>query len=127
SAGAKMGMTPSATSHALKTLETTLGTALVDRNASKLELTHAGQQILPHARDLFAALQLILATANANAELKHGVLKLGSFGLTSSLQLLPPLLANFRQQYPGIKIRLVEKADAEIERDLIERRLEIGV
>lgn len=127
SAGAKIGMTPSATSHVLRALETTLKTSLVDRNASRLELTHAGQQILPHVRDLFAAMQLIQATADASAGLKSGVLRLGSFGLTSSLRLLPPLLSRFRQRFPGIDVRVVEKADAEIEQDLLERRLEIGV
>ncbi|MCR2721457.1 LysR family transcriptional regulator, partial [Salmonella enterica] len=84
SAGAKIGMTASATSHALRALESTLGVMLIDRNAPQLELSHAGQQILPHVRDLFAALQLIQATANASEGLKSGVLKIGSFGLSSS-------------------------------------------
>lgn len=127
SGGAKVGMTPSTTSHVLRALETTLGTDLIDRNAPRPELTHAGQQILPHVRDLFAALYLIQATAGASAGLKSGVLRLGSFGLSSSLQLLPPLLQRFRQAYPGIELCVFEKADAEIEQDLIERRLEIGV
>lgn len=127
SAGSKIGMTPSATSHVLRALETTLGTTLIDRNAPHVELTHAGQQILPHVRDLFAALQLIQAIAHASAGFKSGVLKLGSFGLSSSLRLLPPLLSRFRELYPGIDVRVFERADAEIEQDLIERRLEIGV
>lgn len=127
SAGAKIGMTPSATSHALRALETTLGVQLIDRNAPRVELTHAGQQVLPHVRDLFAALHLIQATASASVGLKSGVLKIGSFGLSSSLRLLPPLLGQFRRLYPGIDLRVFEKADAEIEQDLIERRLEIGV
>lgn len=127
SAGAKIGMTPSATSHALRSLESTLGVMLIDRNASKLELTDAGDQILPHVRDLFAALQLIQATAHASMGLKRGTLKIGSFGLSSSLRLLPPLLQQFRKLYPGIDLRVFEKPDSEIEQDLIERRLEIGV
>ncbi|KAA5923064.1 LysR family transcriptional regulator [Achromobacter xylosoxidans] len=127
SAGAKIGMTPSATSHALRALESTLGVLLIDRNAPQLELTHAGEQILPHVRDVFAALQLIQATANASVGLKSGMLKIGSFGLSSSLRLLPPLLQQFRKLYPGIDLRVFEKADADIVQDLIERRLEIGV
>lgn len=127
SAGAKIGMTPSATSHALRSLESTLGVQLIDRNASKLELTDAGNEILPHVRDLFAAMQLIQASASASVGLKRGTLKIGSFGLSSSLRLLPPLLQQFRNLYPGIDLRVFEKPDAEIEQDLIERRLEIGV
>ena len=127
SAGSKLGMTPSATSHVLRALEDTLGTVLIDRNASTVDLTHAGKQILPHVRDFFAAMHLIQTTASASAGLKSGVLGVGSFGATSSLKLLPPLLASFRQRYPGIDVYVMEKPDAEIEQELIERRIEIGV
>lgn len=126
-AGAKVGMTPSATSHALRALETTLGTALVDRNAPGVVLTYAGRQILPHVRDVFAALQLIRVTAGASAGLESGMLRVGSFGASSSLRLLPPLLQAFRRRYPGVEVHVTEKADAEIEQDLIERRIELAV
>lgn len=127
SAGAKLGMTPSATSHALRALEDTLGVAVVDRNAPKVCFTYAGEQILPHVRDVFASLQLIQITASASAGLKSGLLRLGSFGPSSSLTLLPPILAAFKARYPGVEVFVTEKPDAEIERDLIERRIEIGV
>ncbi|MEV5484499.1 MULTISPECIES: LysR family transcriptional regulator [Streptomyces] len=127
SAGTSLGMTPSATSHALRALEATLGTAVVDRNAPGVELTYAGQQILPHVRDVFAALQLIQTTAAASAGLKAGLLRIGSFGASSSLTLLPPLLAGFRKRYPGVEVYVAEKTDLEIEQDLTERRIEIGV
>jgi DNA-binding transcriptional LysR family regulator len=126
-AGARIGMTPSATSHALRALEKTLGTTLIDRNAPEVELTQAGRQVLPHVRDVFAALHLIQAQANASAGLKSGVVRIGSFGASSSLKLLPPLLQSFRLRYPGIDVYVTEKADAEIEQDLVERRIEIGV
>lgn len=126
-AGIKLGMTASATSHALRALETALGVAVIDRNAPGVALTHAGQQVLPHVRDAFAALQLVQATATASAGLKTGLLRLGSFGPSSSLRLLPPLLERFRARYPGVQVLVTEKPDAEIERDLAERRIEIGV
>jgi DNA-binding transcriptional LysR family regulator len=126
-AGARIGMTPSATSHALRALETTLGTALVDRNATTAELTQAGQQVLPHVRDMFAMLNLIGSTAKSSAKLETGSLRIGSFGASSSLKLLPPLLQSFKKRYPGIEVYVTEKPDAEIEQDLVERRIEMGV
>lgn len=126
-AGARLGMTPSATSHALKALESALGTGLIDRNAPGVALTYAGEQILPHVRDMFAALHLVQTTASASAGLKTGKLRIGSFGASSSLKLLPPLLESFRARYPGIDVFVSEKPDSEVEQDLIERRIEIGV
>jgi len=127
SAGAKIGMSPSATSHALRALEQTLGTAVIDRNAPGVELTYAGQQIHGYVRDVFAALQLIQTTAAASAGLHAGLLRVGSFGASSSLALLPPLLATFRTRHPGVEVFVTEKTDLEIEQDLIDRRIEIGV
>lgn len=127
SAGARLGMTPSATSHALRTLELTLGAELIDRNVAGVQLTYAGQQVLPHVRDIFASLQVVKATASASAGLKAGMLTLGSLGASSSLNILPQLLEMFKERYPGVDVFVTEKPDPEMERALVERRIEIGV
>jgi len=125
-AGAQLSMSPSATSHALRALETALGAPLLDRYASGVALTHTGKALLPHVRDLFAALQLIQATARAGAELKTGLLHLGSFGASATIRVLPPLLARFQVRYPGVEVSVTEKPDELTSRDLIERRLELA-
>lgn len=127
SAGARLGMTASATSHALRTLEATLGTSLVERNTAGISLTYAAQQILPHVRDIFASLQLVRATASASAGLRSGMLTVGSLGASSSLNLIPPLLEIFKSRYPGVEVCVTEKPDLDLERALVERRIEIGV
>lgn len=125
-AGAKLGMSPSATSHALRALETALGTELVERSAAGINLTYTATQVLPHVRDVFASLQLVRATALAGAELKTGLLRLGSFGASATIRVLPPLLDDFRARYPGVEVHVTEKPDEQTTRDLIERRLEIA-
>ena len=125
-AGAKLGMSPSATSHALRALENALGTELIDRNASGVALTYTGEQVLPHVRDVFASLQLVQATALAGAELKTGLLRLGSFGASATIRVLPALLERFKERYPGIEVMVTEKPDEQTSRDLIERRLELA-
>lgn len=126
SAGAKLGMSPSATSHALRALEAALGTELVDRNASGVALTYTGEHVLPHVRDVFASLQLVQATALAGAELKTGLLRLGSFGASATIRVLPPLIERFKARYPGVEVVVTEKPDEQTSRDLIERRLELA-
>ena len=126
-AGAKIGMSASATSHALRALEKGLGCEVVDRMAAGVVLTHAGELALAHARDVFASLQQIQSVAAASRGLHTGVLRIGSIGPSTSLRLLPPLLEKFRRRYPGVEVHVTERADADIEQDLVERRVEIGV
>ncbi|AHG65201.1 LysR family transcriptional regulator [Advenella mimigardefordensis] len=119
-------MSPSATSHALRSLELALGTELLDRHSAGITLTYTGQQILPHVRDVFAALQLVQATALSGAQLKTGLLNLGSFGASATIRVLPVLLDRFKVRYPGVEMMVTEKPDEQTARDLIERRLELA-
>lgn len=126
-AGTRIGMSASATSHALRALETGVGCELVDRMAAGVALTHAGELALAHAREVFVALQLVQDVGAASAGLRTGVLRIGSIGPSTSLHLLPPLLEKFRTRYPGVDVHVTERADADIEHDLVERRVEIAV
>ena len=126
-AGARIGMSASATSHALRALESGLGCEVVDRMAAGVVLTHAGELALAHARDVFASLQQVKSVAAASAGLRTGLLRIGSIGPSTSLRLLPPLLEKFRRRYPGVEVHVTERADPDIEHDLVERKVEIGV
>ena len=126
-AGARIGMSASATSHALRALEKSLGCELVDRLSAGVLLTHAGELALPAARDVFASLQQVSALAAAARGLQTGRLRIGSIGTSTSLRLLPPLLDKFRARYPGVDVHVTERSDPEIEQDLIGRRVDIGV
>jgi DNA-binding transcriptional LysR family regulator len=126
-AGARIGMSASATSHALRALESGLGCEVVDRMAAGVVLTHAGELALGHARDVFASLQQVKSVAAASAGVQTGLLRIGSIGPSTSLRLLPPLLEKFRRRYPGVEVHVTERADPDIEQDLVERKVEIGV
>jgi DNA-binding transcriptional LysR family regulator len=51
-AAARLCLTRSAVSHALKSLETEVGCALFDRTNKSLSLTSRGRQLLPYARKI---------------------------------------------------------------------------
>jgi len=71
-------------------------------------------------------MQLVTATARAGAELKTGLIRVGSFGASASLHALPNLLQHFRAKYPGVTVVVTERPDEETSRDLIERRIELA-
>ena len=125
--GARVGMSASATSHALRALETQLGVTVVDRHARTFSLTDAGKRVLRHALDVFTSLKTIEQEGKAAAELKTGVLRIGSFGASSSIRILPMLVDRYRAQYPGIEVCIIEDPDQGVEQALTEGRVDLGV
>jgi DNA-binding transcriptional LysR family regulator len=52
--------------------------------------------------------------------------RIGSFGPTSSLKLLPALMGRFRVRYPEIEVRVDEERDNVVDQWLLDRRVDIG-
>jgi DNA-binding transcriptional LysR family regulator len=90
----------------LQALERELGTLLVERGRRRVTLTRAGQALFEQARPLVEGLDALDAQF-------HGVLAgLGAGELTiaagsSTIQyLLPPLVAGYREKFPGVRLQL---------------------
>jgi DNA-binding transcriptional LysR family regulator len=123
---ARLGVTQSAVSHAVRTLERALGVALVDRRVTPPSLTDVGRRLLPHARGALAYAAALGQEVEAAKGLATGTLRIGSFGATSSLKLLPELLVEFARRYPRVEVLIDEGADEVVVQWLIERRVEMG-
>lgn len=127
SGGARIGMSQSSTSHTLSALERELNAAVVDRQSREFQLTGVGSRVLARARDVFAALAAIEQEGQAAAGSKCGILRLGSFGASSSVRLLPDLIAQFRSRHPDIEIFVKESTDAVVEQWIRDGGVDLGV
>ncbi len=125
-AAARLGISQSAVSHAIKSLEQELGVELVQRHQARVELTDIGQRLLLRARSLLGLAETMRQEAADAKGMKQGTLRIGSFGPTASMRLLPALLADYRQRYPGIEIHVEEGPDQQVVQWLRERRIDIG-
>lgn len=125
-AGQRLGISQSAVSHALKQLETEWGVALLSRRTAGIEVTEVGKGLLLRVRELLGISEAIQQEVAAVRGLNRGVLRIGSFGTTSSLQLLPKILEQFTQRYPGIDVFVDEGEDEEVSQWLIDRRVDVG-
>jgi DNA-binding transcriptional LysR family regulator len=97
-------LTPPAVSMQIKELEGQVGLPLFDRAGRNVSLSTAGEYFLVHARKLLAALK---DADDAMARLKHLEHGLLTIGLVSTAKyFVPHLLARFRQEHPGIDVRL---------------------
>lgn len=122
----RLGITQSAVSHALKSLEQELGVELLRRHQSQVELSDIGQQLLLRARAMLGLANTLRQEAADARGMKRGTLRIGSFGPTSSIKLLPAILQRYRAQHPGIEIHIDEGPDRQVVQWLEERRIDIG-
>jgi Transcriptional regulator len=125
-ASEELGMTQSAVSHAIASLETELGVTLLRRDRAGLILTDVGQRVIPQAREILARAESIRQEAAATRGLAAGKLRLGSFPSISA-RFLPGALRMFRQRYPKIEIVLLEGTDQEVRAWIEARMVDIGV
>lgn len=125
-AGQRLAISQSAVSHALKQLETEWQVTLLSRGPSGIEVTEVGRGLLVRVRELLGIAQAIGQEVEAVRGLHRGVLRIGSFGTSSSLFLLPQILTQFRRTYPGIDVYVDEGEDGEVGQWLIERRVDVG-
>lgn len=114
-AARRLGCTQSAVSHALAALERALGAALVERAADGARLTPLGARVVDDARAVLRLKARMRAEADAVRRLAGAVLRVGSFGVSASRRLLPPLLEAFAARHPGVAVEVREGADDEVE------------
>lgn len=125
-AAERTGISQSAVSHAIKSLEKEWRLSLLSRNQIDIELTEAGQTLLTHAKELLNLNQTIKQQVSALHGLHEGVLRIGSFGASCSIHLLPQLLEAYQQRYPKIDIYIDEGDDQDIAKWLNERKIDVG-
>jgi LysR family glycine cleavage system transcriptional activator len=102
-AAAEIGVTPSAISHQIKSLEDWLGTPLFNRLTRSLSLTEAGEEALPLLTEGFD--RLAAGAARLQARMDENLLTISVSPGFGSLWLVPRL-DRFRRQNPEIEVRI---------------------
>lgn len=125
-AAAALGITQSAVSHAIKQLETELGISLFTREAASATPTDAGARLLVRANDILQQREALRQEAGHERGIARGTLRIASFGATSSLHLLPQLIASYRHEHPFVEVHIDEGVDNVVTQWLLERRVELG-
>jgi len=110
-------LTQSAVSHAIKALESDLGTRLLDRAGRRVLLTQAGEQFLRHTEKILREMEAARAGLEDLTKWGHGRLRVGA-STTACQHILPTVLREFRQSYPKCVIR-IEPGDHGQQLDLL--------
>src|SRR6201995_4113940 len=109
-AAADLGVTPSAMSQAIRSLEARVGAALFIRTTRSVGLTEAGERFLVRAKPAFEELIAASAAARDLGQRPAGLLRL-SVPRAVGPGLLEPLIASFCRDYPEIEIEIAARED----------------
>jgi DNA-binding transcriptional LysR family regulator len=89
----------------IKQLEEELGVRLLDRNTRSVSLTQIGHELVPVVERLLREIDGIVASTRALSSRSIGSVTIAALPSVSST-LLPSVIADFRQQFPGVRFRL---------------------
>jgi DNA-binding transcriptional LysR family regulator len=120
-----LGLTQSAVSHALASLERETGARLIVRDRAGCLLTELGTRLLPDATEALRHADRIAEIAAAESGLRQGRLRVGTIASASSV--LMPLIAQFKRRYPGVTIAVFEGTDQEVSDWIEHRTIDLGV
>jgi DNA-binding transcriptional LysR family regulator len=104
-AAAELGVTPSAISQAVRTLEARVGAALFTRTTRSVGLTEAGARFLSRAKPAFEELVAASEVARDLGQRPTGLLRLTVPRAVVPI-LLEPLIASFCQAYPEVEVEI---------------------
>jgi DNA-binding transcriptional LysR family regulator len=105
-AAAKLGVSPSAISQTLRTLEKKLGVRLINRTTRSLSPSEAGVDLLARLRPVLVELNEALEAAKATTKEPTGTLRINMLRTTGQ-HLVSPVLRQFHAVHPHVPVRLI--------------------
>lgn len=111
---------------AVRKLEETLGTALLNRGRQGVTLTRAGEILLERARQADRALEAARDELSALETEPRGRFTLGAHESLAAY-FLPGFMARFMERYDKIELALWNGNSRDVERAVVERRVDVGL
>ena len=102
-----LGLTPSAVSHTISSMENELGFSVFNRSKAGISLTNYGEKLLPYINGVLnsdESLQQVIADLNG---LKQGKVKIGVFSSVCT-SWLPEILHSFQKKYEKIDVEVFQ-------------------
>ena len=125
-ASARLNLSQPAASRQIHALEAAFGVPLFQRVGRQLQLTSAGEELLPQSRRLLADADLLTERARALKRGLRGILR-----VSATPQLITALLTSFlpshRHRHPGIEVQLIEGSAARQRRQLERGEIDLAI
>lgn len=125
-AARQMYMSQPAVSFQIKALEEDLEVVLFKRGDKKMILTDAGQLLYSEAKQMFRHYHKIKSGLDDLKGLKTGHLVVGA-GTIPGEYIIPLLIGDFKNKYPGIQVTLKVSGSGQVERWVREHEVDLGI
>ncbi|MDD1965374.1 LysR family transcriptional regulator [Pseudomonas putida] len=125
-AAVELNLSPSALTVQIQQLEDWLGVTLLERSPRHVSLTAAGQNNRGPMEKLLLDLDNIVSGSRDLAALRRGVVTIAALPSMCS-GALPPILKTFREQFPGVEVRLRDVVAQRIDALVREGEVDFGL
>jgi LysR family carnitine catabolism transcriptional activator len=125
-AAERCNVTQSAFSQMFAKIEADVGLRLVDRDRRRVTLTADGERLVASARRMIAELDEIGADLRDRASMGKGLVAVAT-SPPFAAHWLPPLIAQFRAKYPGIRVELFDQLPPRCLELVRERRADFAI
>ncbi len=117
---------PTAVNRQILDLEAELGAPLFDRISNRLRLTPLGEMVLSHVRQTLREHEALRERIEEFKGARRGHITIAATaGLAASL--MPTLVHEFRQRYPGMTVRVIDLPVAEIATAVERGEVDLGL
>lgn len=124
-AAEELGCTQSAISHAISSLESEFGFAVLTRSRAGVRLTADGERIMPSIRGMLNYKEQLKQTVSAIRGLDFGTVRIGAF-TSVAVHWLPSVIKEFQQDYPNVDIKLLNGDYHDVEQWIMEGSVDLG-
>jgi DNA-binding transcriptional LysR family regulator len=125
-AALKLHVSQPGVSRQIRDLEDEIGFQLLERSAKSVRLTAAGKVFLKEARDVLQQVEAAVKKARAVAGGTAGEINVG-YAPSLTVQILPPLLRKFQEQFPRVRVILHDLSSEEMLAQLASKKLQVAL
>lgn len=126
-AGEELHMTQPAVSRSVATIESQLGTKLIERDKKNgLFFTDVGERVLVIFRKILSELQKVDELVAAEQGLEIGKVHVGAYR-TACTRFIPKIIRTMENQYPGLEIKLSEGSVDQVKEWLRSKCIDVGI
>lgn len=125
-AASRLSITSSALTQRIQKLETYLGARLFDRSTRNVAITELGRLFLPEARRILEEFETSISRIQDVVARRSGLVSFACL-LSAAAGLAPDILARFRREIPGVRVRLLDDTALRVSDHLRLGRAEFGI